>query len=253
MKGITGLIVAIGLGIAAALLNLAYLAKTADRVEKIDFVAIKSDHAIGPGERLTEEHLGRVGIPKHSVGNLDKVAVLWNDRQTVVDQTVWRMLKGGSMLLNDDLKTPPQELQFSENLGEGVEERAMFVPIDVRQSVPRLVIPGRYVDFYASSPSRYLPTPDGPAEPNPASPAARPPGAADIIGPFRVLALGNRLGRPEVLRASKTAQVQENVMAVAVKLENKKLEAKALALLKLLDATGGRGVRILLHPPKNNQ
>lgn len=249
MKGITGLIVAIGLGIAAALLNFLYLNKEGEKDKEVGFVAVKD--AIDPGDRLTGDNLEEVLIPKKRVGNLDEVAVPWDLRHTVVDQPVWRQLKAGSLLLDHDLDTPPPELKFDESLEEGVEERAMFVPMDQRRSVPRLVVPGRYVDFvYTGTPMVAISTPEELAEPNLAPRAARPSGEAKLIGPFRVLALGNRLGRPEVLRSSKTQQVQENVMAVAVKVENGKLEANAQTLLKLINETGGRGVGILLHPPK---
>ena len=39
-------------------------------------------------------------------------------------------------------------------------------------------------------------------------------GPIETIGPFKILALGNRLGSPEVMRAAKMPQLQENVLAI---------------------------------------
>jgi hypothetical protein len=154
--------------------------------------------------------------------------------------------------LLEDLKTPPQELKLGEN------ERAMFVPIDSRAFVPKLVAPGCFVDFVSSRSMDPSPTPavaENPAEPagpRPVADVAEQPalsGPIDSIGPFEILALGNRLGSSEVSRAYKTSQVQENILTIRVKVDKTgRLEPKAQALRSLLDRTQGRGVSILLYP-----
>ncbi len=99
MKGIKGLIVALGLGIAGTMFNWTYLARKSQDVEKIDFIGIASEATVGQGERLLEKNLVPIGVPKHHVGNLDDFAVRYSDRQTVVGMNVWRPLFGGSLLL----------------------------------------------------------------------------------------------------------------------------------------------------------
>jgi hypothetical protein len=234
MKGIKGLIIALGLGVAGAMFNWAYLAKKSRDVEKINFIGIASEATVGHGERLTEENLVPIGVPERNVGNLDNFAVRWSDRQTVLGMNVYRALTGGSMLLRQDLKTPPQELRFGHD--PNVQERAMWIPVETRTFVPSLVVPGDMVSFLVSGTAAGTPTPaDGSAP-------------TEIIGPFKILSLGNRLGSVAVLRASKVSQVQENVMTIRVKIENSRLEPKARKLWKLLRATNFRQVGILLHP-----
>jgi hypothetical protein len=72
-------------------------------------------------------------------------------------------------------------------------------------------------------------------------------GPTETIGPFRILALGNRLGTPEVLRASGQAAAQENVMAVAVKLIGRDLDEPGQKLSELLRITNFQQVQVLLH------
>ena len=69
-----------------------------------------------------------------------------------------------------------------------------------------------------------------------------------MIGPFRILALGNRLGSQEVLRASGMSPSQENVMAVAVKVVKGELDEKGQKLLDTLRLTNFQQVQVLLHP-----
>ncbi len=64
MKGITGIIVAIGLGIAGAAANLFYLHTEAQKVDTISFIGIEKGATIGRGERLPEDKLVEVKIPR---------------------------------------------------------------------------------------------------------------------------------------------------------------------------------------------
>lgn len=264
MKGIQGLIIAIGLGIVGAIFNFAYLGSKARELETVDFIGIKSDVTVARGERLSEAHLDRVAIPHNAVHNLKDYAYLYSDRNTVVGQAVWRVLEGGSILLRNDLKTPPQELTFGQDVKPGVEELALGVPIDSRKLVPSLIVPGDTVSFVVSQIGgpTLAPTP-APAPgsspsasdserltPTAAAPNLRPgiSGNVELIGPFKILSLGNRLGSPDVMRASRTPQVQENVMMILVRKEGGQLEPEAVKLLKLLDETNSRPLGYLLHP-----
>lgn len=264
MKGIYGLGVAVALGIAAALFNFFYLSMRSQDVERVYFVGIARD--VGPGERLSEAVLEPegVGIPERWIGNLDKFAIRDKDRSTVLDQPVWRMLQAGSLLLRDDLKTPPQEVELAE------DERIWPIPVDAKTLVPSLMAPGAQVWFMAPTVVLDYPTRasiesfvDGPSD-NPGeesdgvdppessespTPPVKPYTSTDIIGPFTVVALGNRLGSAQVMRAARVRQVQENVLQIRIKVQaDGSLEPRAQALRELLDRTQSRPLRLFWHP-----
>jgi len=266
MKGIHGLILAIGLGIAGALFNFAYLASRSRDVEKVAFIGVKEDKIIGRGEPLSEDNLEPVEIPRRWVGKLDEYAVLWSARQTVLGRGVSRPLEGGSLLLRADLKTPPRELSFGANLAPGMQEVAYWVPIDTRRLVPSLIHPGDMVSFIVSASRGDSPTlaaearradPPGKADPKaaPAAAPARPPSrdVVDLCGPFKVLSIGNRLGTQDVMQAAKIAQTQENVMTIAVKIENGQMEPEAARLVRVIEQTGSKPLGYILHSRSQKQ
>jgi len=253
MKGIQGLAVAIVLGIVGASLNWAYLYSRSKDFVTEAFIVVKPDVTVERGERLSEDHLEPLYVPLQAVPSFDRFAVRYADRRTVTGMSVWRTLRGGYLLLQDDLKTAPHELNFGKRSPTGTEERAVGIPVDTKSFVPSLVNPGDMISFVASrgragGPTLAPPRPEtgGPPKPQPG------PGSADdgldIIGPFKVLSLGNRLGSSEVMRAAKIPQTQENVMTVLVRIDGGKLEQQAARLLKLVETTNSRPLAILLHP-----
>ncbi len=203
-------------------------------------------------------------MPKGRVGEIRNFAIPWSARKTVEGERVWRAISEPRLLWNDDLKTPPQELDLRKG------EAAIGVPIDTRTSTPSLIQPGQLVSFIISSARGGLSADAGSADLisgfNPTQPGdeelgdivggtAKPPkplGATITIGPFRVLSLGNRLGSTDVMRAARVRQVQENVMLIAVKVtENGELDEKnAQRLVNMLYATNFRRVGIMLHSKK---
>jgi hypothetical protein len=211
---------------------------------------------------IREDLVEPVGIPKINVGNLSDFAVLWESRQTVIGIPVSRNIDGGSLLLLDDTKMPPPELNL------GPDEGAMWVPVDTRSFVPALVVPGDTVSFLVSRRISGIPTPampgnrgvvnpENPSADNPTGPDGRlNPEAAtsndpvEVIGPFKVLSLGNRLGSTEVMKAAKISLVQENIMTIRVKLTNGKPDPKVLYLRNRLEATNFRQVGVILHARK---
>lgn len=243
MKGIQGLIVAIGLGIAGTLFNWAYLASRSSQDATVSFVGIGEGKTVNRGEVLRDDHLVELTIPERWVGNLRDFAVLSSDKPTVIGQPVWRTLTGECLLLRDDLKTPPQALKLEEG------EQIMWIPVESRAFVPSLVSPGDEVMFLVPRLTPASPggaVNDGAAEP---SEVARPiSSTTSEIGPFRVRALGNRLGSAQVWAAAKIPQLQENVIGISVKPDEKR---KAMALWDILQATNYRQVGIeKLGPPK---
>ena len=255
MKNIQGLIIALALGIAAALLNWAYLNSAAREVEKVDFIGVKPGVTIGRGERLAEGHFVPVPIPKNNIGNLDGYAIRYSNLSTVTaNRNAARTLTGGTLLLEHDLRTPPQELRLKKTLDPkdlekmglpfdaNAEELAMFVPVDTRTFVPSLVKPGDLVSFW---------TVDAPTR---AGDPGATPGGIPMIGPFRVLAVGNRLSSAEVMKAAQIPQTQENVMTISIGYVREgagkkgRLDGRTTELLGYLRATNYRGMGVTLHP-----
>ena len=240
MKGVTGLIVAAALGIAGAFCNWFYLAQKSRELEKVEFIAISEDVTINPGDKFKDSDLVPVGIPSARVGHLLSAAPLYADRKTVIGMAATRAFARGELLLNQDLRTPPP-LDVKKNLG--ANERVMWIPVDTRTFVPALVNAGDQVSFV-------VPLLGG-------APTLAPTGADDAerlkiptetIGPFRILALGNRLGSPEALRATGASATQENMLAVAVKVNGVSLDPTGQKLSDLLRITNFQKVQVLLHP-----
>jgi hypothetical protein len=283
MKGIQGLIIAIGLGIVGALFNFAYLYNRSQETENEEFIGIAKDVTVNRGEVLQEGHLNAVPIPRAYAGKLKDFAFLWSGRRAEIDQRVARTLTGGSLLLRSDMETPPQALGFSQN----EKERGLGVPIDSRRNVASLVEPGDMVTFVVPGSAWESPTPapaddepnradaappagpgktePGKSEPGKISPLSsipagntrRPPaGSPDFLGPFKVLSMGNRLGSTEVMRASRTPQTQENVMYVLVHMEKDKdkdnkwrlVEPEAQRLERILQENNNRPLTFYPHP-----
>jgi hypothetical protein len=254
MKGIQGLIVAVGLGVVGAVLNYFYLAGEAKKIQMVSFIGLKPEMIVGRGDRLTADHLVEVRIPESAVGNLRHVAFLWDELRSVENTTVWRTLGDSSLLLRSDIKTPPPELQL------GKDETAAWIPVDSRAFVPSLLLPGDTVSFIlpvSRQPGAPTPAPAPPGhpptglQPKPEDPEnVNQPGAAfdPPIGPFKILAVGNRLGSPEVMRAAKVPQLQENVLTIRVSKQIAGEEARFQKLWKRLQESNFRQVGIILNP-----
>jgi hypothetical protein len=272
MKSVHGLLLAGALGFAGVLLNFAYLHMKTRDIKRVEFVGVAATDAegrpivIAPGERLTEDVLVRVGIPDRWVGELDDFAIRWEALETVEGEAVSRTVEGGRLVLEEDFKKPALE---QPELGE--DEIKIFVPVG-GGFTPSLVNPGDWVSFLVAAPAVRLPTPavppglpedggNGPsAEPAGAEdleplPAARrlpavSDGELDMIGPFRVLAVGSRLGSAGVERAAGIRQADENVLQVAGEAPGGRPGPKAQKLLSLLLATNYPNVRAVVHAPK---
>jgi hypothetical protein len=255
MKGIYGLILAIGLGFVGFTLNWVYLTKRASQEETVAFVGVKTGKIVNRGDVFHEEDLIPVPIPRSQIGNLKDFAVAYSAKQSVVGQPAWRTLVGQCILLNDDLKTPPKELHLEDG------EDAMWIPVDTRTFVPSLVVPGDMVSFMVVRP--LVPTPavrGRPAMPDGNNPTDdkddgedknKQAGSMETIGKFKILAVGNRLGTSEVMRAAKLPQLQENVLTIRVSDHVTGERGRAEQLYKLLQATNFRQVGVLLHPRKD--
>jgi len=255
MRGIRGLILALAAAAVGGICNWAYLANRAPQKKPVSFIGVKDGVALNLGDRLTAEHLEEVQIPQQWVGNLRSFARLYEELGSVVDSRVSRPVIGPALLLQQDTVTPPPDLKLT-----GPNEVLLWVPIETRGFVPSLIVPGEdLVSFVVfSGRSIMAPPPGKPEEVEPGAeksgvPATGPtptlaPGAGhETVGPFKVLALGNRLARTDTSRAARQQVLQENVIGILAKMENGKLEARAARLLTLLEATGFRQVWVAKH------
>ncbi|HZL89351.1 MAG TPA: hypothetical protein VFB96_13315 [Pirellulaceae bacterium] len=242
MKNHLGLIVAIVLGVIGATLNFLYLTNKAANFDKVAFLSIDSRASIKRGETFREDHFAPLEIPKVAVSSqLSVDAILFSDRGAVVGMKATRDYGGGEMVLQEQLKTPPSELALT-----GENERAMWVPVDTRTFVPSLIKPGDTVSFLV--PRGVVPVARAPEEGDEPSPPPPSMGDAELVGPFKVLSVGNRLGSAEVFKAAGMPQQQENVLTISVHAQGNQLDPMAKKLWDLLQAGGFRQAGVILHP-----
>ena len=242
MKGVQGIVIAVALGIVGAVCNWFYISKQARDFKKVSFVAIDSSAQINLGDKFLDKHFERVDIPLRTVGNLEKVAVLWEDRGTVVGMAATKSYVGGEILLGQDLKTPAQG-DLGRLLGE--DEVAYPVPVDPRVFVPDNFNPGDRVEFFLP---QYIKS--RPARVSVSSEFSRK-NTENIVGPFRILALGNRKGTRQVREAFRQRSKQEHVITVSLTFRNRSFDEKANHLFRLLTQAGGRGLQVITHSVKN--
>ena len=246
MKGVQGLLLSLGLGLAGAVCNWLYLERLAGREAKVSFIGIKADAQVNIGDKLLASHLVRVDIPRSAVGSLDQVAPLWGLKSTVEGLATSRSFRGGELVLTQDLRTPGAK-DLNDKLGK--DEVAVWLPIDNRTFNSMRVNPDDEVTFLLPRVGT------GGASPTPIStPAGGAGGSAlnnEYVGRFRILELGSRTGRPEVQKAAGTRQANENVLAIVAKFEgNTHLEAKAERVIEYLRASKSQGLQVILHPKK---
>ena len=238
MKGIQGLAIALALGITGAVCNWLYIAQQAQNYERVAFLAVDNGTQVDAGDKFTKDHFMKVDIPKKDLGNLENTAVKWSDLILVVGQPATKDYSGGEIILNQDLRTPAKE-DLNKLIGK--DERVMWLPVDARAFNPQHVNPGDQVSFKVPGFLR-----QNPASANGASGST--PAGDEIIGPFRILALGNRKGRREIRKAAGLSSGSENVIAISVEVRGTQLEPKAQRISEVLQLTNFQGVQVLLHP-----
>ena len=237
MKGAQGIMIAVALGVVGFVCNWLYLEREASRVELVSFVGVSQPADVKRGDVIQSDDLVPISMPKSHESQLAQVAVLWDQRDLVIGQKAARDLAvsgEAELVMHRDLTTPAIK-DINELIAEN--ERVMWLPVDSRTFNPQHVDPGDQVSFripeFGKGASRSQPTEAG----------------GKILGPFRILALGNRKGRRDVRQAAGLASGAENVIAVAVKVENPggKLEPQAETLAGILAVNNFQGVQVLLH------
>jgi hypothetical protein len=248
MKGVPGILIAVGLGVAGAICNWLYLQRLAGQEAKEFFIGVKPGVQLNAGDVIRAEHVVEVGIPRSALGNLDQVAPLWKIRDAVIGFPTNRSFRGGELVLYDDVKTPGQR-DLNEKLGP--DEVALWIPVDPRTFNPGRVNPEDEVSFIVprGGAAMLSPTPiedadGGGGEP---PPVVQPGGASEIIGPFRILEIGSRTGRPEVQKAAGARAGNETSITVVAKITGGKLEPKAQRITEVVRTTRSQGLQVLLH------
>ena len=237
MKGAQGIMIAVAMGVVGFVCNWLYLEREASRVELVSFVGVSQPADVKRGDVIQSGDLVPISMPKSHESQLAQVAVLWDQRDLVIGQKAARDLAvsgEAELVMHRDLTTPAIK-DINELIADN--ERVMWLPVDSRTFNPQHVDPGDQVSFripeFGKGASRSQPTEAG----------------GKILGPFRSLALGNRKGRRDVRQAAGLASGAENVIAVAVKVENPdgKLEPRAETLAGILAVNNFQGVQVLLH------
>jgi len=247
MKSIHGLAVALALGFVGAILNWFYLEQRSRDVEKVAFIGVKEGITVRRGDPLREEQLVQVEVPRKWIGQLQNTAYYWKDLATVLGQSPKEDKSGGELLMRQDLKTPPREFKL------GPDQFAYGVPVDTGTTVTQMIDPGQMVSFIVNRAPQPVnqPTPANGEEGGSLTPIPDPANRAtssDIIGPFKVLSLGNRLGSVDVMQANHISPQQENVIMVALQTQGGQLDGRALKLVEALQQSSNRRVGVLLHP-----
>jgi len=242
MKGAQGIMIAVALGVVGFVCNWLYLEGQASGDQMVQFVGVAQDARVNQGDVFQDEHLTPIPVPRKYQGSLAQVAYRWSDRNLVIGQKASRTMAtdGTELVLHPDLTTPAAS-DINETIADN--ERVMWLPVDSRTFLPQHVDPGDQVSFripeFGSSSGSQRPT----------------AGSGEIIGPFRILALGNRKGRRNVRQAAGLASGAENVIAIAVQIEQstRKLEVRAETLAGIVATNNFQGVQVLLHKRTREQ
>lgn len=242
MKGLPGIIIAVGLGIIGAICNSYYIANKARDYEKVGFIAVKSGVNLKIGDKFKREHLVKVDIPEKKLGNLDKIAVLWEGIGAVIGDPVRRVYSGDELIYRDDLKSPGTK-RLPELLAE--DEVAMSIAVDSSSFVTSRVNPGDSISFVVPKalPGNSVRTGNSSSIASIAS-SEHP----EVVGPFRILMVGNRTGSKDSFKASGQNTKQENVISVSVKYIEGKFEPKAKRLYEIKQIIGSQRMQVVIHP-----
>ncbi len=243
MKGVPGLLIAVALAIAGGLCNWFYMAQKSREHNLIQFVGV-AESGIKQGEIIQHGNLMPVDIPLRYAGRLKEVAPTYGDISAVVGMTAYRDFQAGELVLTQDLKTPPNN-DLKRDLG--TDEVAIWVSVNSSGFMPQFFSGGDEVSFIVPA--------IGPKQPssvsNPGQPIDQP---TEFIGPFYILALGNRRGTADRARASGMSMGAENVLAIrAKKVSDTQFDEKTQLLLSRLRLSGNQALGLVMHSERKGK
>lgn len=226
MKGSYGLIVAVVVGVLGVALNWIYLQNKTRDVEKVSFLGLREDVTIQPGQSFKESDLEAVPIAKMHAGNLHEYAHLYADKPTVVGYSPTRVYEGGQLILRADLRTPPADIAFTS------KDQRMITVDNLRGFQSSLYKPGDRIDFIV---------------PVMGTRAATSKENFEVLGPFTIAHIGERLGSPDAARASRMRSANERSVGVFATWEGEEHDAQTKKLLSLLTPGLDQNFRISMH------
>ncbi len=245
MKGIAGLVVAAILGVLAMSLNWLYLNEKSKDSQGMQFIAVRDGKTIEIGDVIQKTDLMPITIPKGNAKYLIESAISYENIGSAVNVRAIRQMNAGDIVLRQDYRTPAANL----NLGAG--KGLLWIDVDSRTFVPSLLNPGDEILFLVSNVARPAPLSEDDEELRASADAT--PVKADFdermesIGPFTIVALGNRLGRRNVMQANRVPQVQERSIAIKINVTAKKMDdPQATKLLDRINRSKRGGVNVVL-------
>ncbi|MCH8922629.1 MAG: hypothetical protein IIA67_05720 [Planctomycetes bacterium] len=249
MKGSIGLIVAGILGLLAVALNYAYLSSKTAGTESVAFIGVREGVTIKVGDLIKKNQLQPVPVPENNAKYLREFAYLYDDVDSVVGAfRATRTLKAGDLLFHQDYRTPPSEPAFAQHKGHSL----MWVSVDSGRFVPSLVDPGDRISFIVPKierrkiPGKSQGEDDPKVVPKKVIPQSGD--ADDLIGPFTVASLGNRLASSDVTKGRSGGRSQERQIGIFAEIKGKKFVGEARKLNAAISRSGGRGLGFVLHP-----
>lgn len=236
MKGVPGLLIAVGLAIVGALCNWFYMAQKARELDMDQFIAV-AEGGIREGEVIQSGQLISVPIPLRYAGRLKEVAPKYADVSSVAGMTAYRDFQEGELILHQDLRTPPGN-DLKRDLG--ANEVAIWINVDSRGFVPQFLSGGDEVSFIVPAAGARTTPVTEPGQMNNES--------TEVIGPFYILALGSRRGTYERSRVVGQSVGSENTLAIRVKkVSDTQLEERAQLLLSRLKFSGNQALGVVMH------
>lgn len=243
MKGVPGLLIAVGLAIIGGLCNWFYMAQKARELDMVNFVGV-SEGGIRRGEIIQDSNLVAIPIPLRSALRIKAAAPTYADKSTIIGMPAYRDFLGGEIVLTQDLQTPPNN-DLKRDLG--ADEVAIWVNVDSRGFVPQFFSGGDEVSFI-------VPTVGSRAAASITNPGVAVDQPTEVIGPFYILALGSRRGSADRANASGISSGSEGVIAIrAKKVSDTQLDEKSQLLLSRLRLSGNQALGLVMHPEKKGK
>lgn len=248
MKGIQGIILAAVFGGIGAVCNWFYVYRQAQEYDTVSFVKVAEP--VNRGDRFKEEQLEELKVPRNNLGNLQDVAILWRDRTDIIGQIATRTYTGSEIVLRE-AATRPGVKDFAELLN--ADDVAFSIPVDAKTFVAERANPGNMVSFVVPDFAPRTPNPQNNNNGNnPENEPAVTVGQTRIFGPFKILALGSRLGNKEVDVSAGRSSGSEHVITIGVPYKTgpngeKRLDPEVDQMLNLIRLNGNRNVQVMIH------
>ena len=203
------------------------------------FVIVMED--IAAGELISENKLGSIDM-SGDLARLPKVAIPYHERAVLYQHPAPRKLEAGDVVFWADAT-----IRLQPKLNPG--EKQFPVSMAGWSVVPEMILPDQYVTFVIGQEDVYRSSNlEESSEPVPDPMPSTPP----IIGPFRVLAVGNRV---DPAAAADPSSRTDRVLTVAIQFDPQTGRPDTKSQLLLDVAAGGRGLTfrgiMQEQPPKD--